>query len=168
MPPDDRFWSLIEGATPSEGAGTEEHAEAVTKALITLSSDDVIAFDAWLRGQLMRAYRWDLWAVAYIALGGCGDDGFEYFRLWLVAQGREYFDRALADPVRAADALEPGDEGECETLGYAASYVYEAVMAEELPYLSVPGAGDEPSGDAWSEEAVYELYPQLSERFDAI
>ncbi len=35
--------------------------------------------------------------------GGCSDDGFEYFRGWLIGQGGAYFEAALKDPERAAD-----------------------------------------------------------------
>ncbi|OSP39974.1 hypothetical protein B7767_28795 [Streptomyces sp. 13-12-16] len=65
-----------------------------------------------------------LWAAAYVINGGCSDDGFDYFRGWLIAQGRETFERVVADPdalaelpvVRAAAA--GGFDLECEeTLG---------------------------------------------------
>lgn len=32
----------------------------------------------------MEAYRRDLWAAAYHANGGCSDDGFIDFRIWLI------------------------------------------------------------------------------------
>ena len=35
------------------------------------------------------SYRWDLWGAAYLANGGCSDDGFDYFRGWLIGQGRK-------------------------------------------------------------------------------
>ncbi|MFF5497583.1 DUF4240 domain-containing protein [Streptomyces aquilus] len=35
--------------------------------------------------------------------GGCSDDGFDYFRGWPIAQGREDFERATADPDALAE-----------------------------------------------------------------
>lgn len=42
-------------------------------------------------------------AAASLILGGCSDDGFEYFRGRLIAQGREVFERSVADPDSLAD-----------------------------------------------------------------
>lgn len=50
-----------------------------------------------------RSYQVDLWGAAYLINGGCSDDGFEYFRGWLMAQGRDVFERAVADPDSLAD-----------------------------------------------------------------
>src|SRR5262245_53974222 len=40
---------------------------------------------------------WNLWGAAYLMNGGCSDDGFEYFRAWLMAQGRRTFEKAVED-----------------------------------------------------------------------
>ena len=48
------FWNLLAEAVPEEGAGSEEHAEAVTRALLYLGDADIVAFDGWLRAQLAR------------------------------------------------------------------------------------------------------------------
>jgi hypothetical protein len=160
-----RCWQLIEATAPEGGAGTEEHADAVAEALRTLEPDEIVAFDLFLHERLEEAYRWDLWAVAYVALGGCGDDSFEYFRLWLVAQGKDYFERALKDERRAVDNLAPGDEAECEALLYAAQEVYESKTGGSgLPSSYSPHKTD-PDGEPWSEETVHELYPELAKRF---
>jgi hypothetical protein len=68
------------------------------------------------------SYRGDLWAATYMINGGASDDGFDYFRGWLIAQGRQVFERVVADPdsqaerptVRAAAATH--DELECEEI----------------------------------------------------
>lgn len=162
--PADRFWALIARAVPDGGVATEAHAEAVTEALKKLPAGDIVAFDRFIQDRLDRAYRWDLWAVAYIAMGGCGDDGFEYFRLWLIAQGKDYYESALRDPAHAVDALEPGEEAECELLLYAASDAHESVAGKPLP----PSGGDrpkEPAGEGWDEKDVARLYPAIAKRF---
>lgn len=163
-----RCWQLIETTTPAAGAGTEEHAEAIGDALGELEPAEIAAFDRFLQTQLDRAYRWDLWAVAYIAMGGCGDDGFEYFRAWVIAHGEDYFERALKDPPRAADALEPGDEADGELLLYAAQQAYEAKTGgEQLPWDESAPRKHEPDGEPWDESKVHERYPDLAKRFGA-
>ncbi len=65
--------------------------------------------------------------------GGCSDDGFDYFRGWLVAQGRTVWERALADPDSLADAgVDPRDDMvECEDVLAAASRAYAAATGDE-------------------------------------
>ena len=52
---------------------------------------------------LAASYREDLWGAAYLINGGASDDGFEYFRGWLMTQGRAVFARAVADPDSLAE-----------------------------------------------------------------
>ncbi|WP_449342020.1 DUF4240 domain-containing protein [Streptomyces aurantiogriseus] len=42
-----------------------------------------------LRGRYDRAYTWDLWGAAWVLLDGASDDAFDFFRCWLIGQGRE-------------------------------------------------------------------------------
>jgi hypothetical protein len=78
-----------------------------------------------------------LWAAAYVINGGCSNDGFEYFRGWLIVQGREVFEHVVADPGTLADlpvirAQAPGAAYlECEDTLYA-SRAYWAATGEEL------------------------------------
>ena len=98
--------------------------------------------------------------------GGCSDDGFEYFRGWLVAQGREYFERALGEPERAADAAR-AEEAECEDLLYAANHAYENQVGRAIPQESRTfNYPDEPVGQAWKEEELEALFPRLWKKFE--
>ena len=71
--------------------------------------------------------------------GGCSDDGFDYFRGWLIVQGREVFEHVVADPDTLADlpvirAQAPGAAYlECEDTLYIASKAHRAATGEELP-----------------------------------
>jgi len=56
-----------------------------------------------LSALMADSYRSSLWAAAYVINGGCSDDGFDYFRAWLMLQGRETFGQAVADPDSLAD-----------------------------------------------------------------
>ena len=59
---------------------------------------------------LAEAYHWDLWGAAYLINGGCSDDGFEYFRRWLVLQGRDVFQAAVSNPDTLAEVAEGLDK----------------------------------------------------------
>ena len=80
------------------------------------------AAEAVGRHLVAQAHRWDLGAAAYLMRGGYSDDGFDYFRGWLIAQGRSRRERALADPDSLADAgVDPDDDMvDCEYVVVAA------------------------------------------------
>ena len=74
-------------------------------------------------------------------LGGASDDAFDYFRCWLIGQGREVFEGALHDPDALAELLEDFDEeidGDGEELGYAADEAYEQLTGAVAPDLGIP------------------------------
>lgn len=60
---------------------------------------------------------------------GCSDDGFIDFRAWLIAQGRDVYLSALADPDSLAEVTPYGD---CcfETLSYVGDYAYEQLTGK--------------------------------------
>ncbi|MEU1183133.1 DUF4240 domain-containing protein [Streptomyces sp. NPDC005820] len=136
-----QFWQLIEAArnqasNPNDG---EDVARRATSQLAMHPAEEIIAAQQVLWDLMADSYTNPLWAAAYVINGGCSDDGFDYFRGWLIAQGREAFEGIVADPdalaelpvVRASAA--DGLDLECEE---ALSIVWNAhIMAtgEQLP-----------------------------------
>ena len=90
-----QFWGLIDKARESVGS-TEEMSDAVGKALLGLTADEIVAFRQQQDQLMAESYRWDVWAVAYIVNGGCSDDGFDYFRAALMAEGSKRWLAAMA------------------------------------------------------------------------
>lgn len=91
------------------------------------STEETQSFEVAFRRYLIEAYTWDLWGAAYVVHGGCSDDGFEYFRRWLVSRGRDVYEAALADPDSLAQLdVRPGadDVWEFEEIYYVAKDVY--------------------------------------------
>jgi Protein of unknown function (DUF4240) len=67
-------------------------------------------FEVQHRQAFADSYDWGLWGAAYVIDGGCSDDGFDYFRAYLISRGRAVFEAAMADPDSLADAdLEGGE-----------------------------------------------------------
>ncbi len=159
------FWTLIEKSR--EGAeDCESQAERLGALLGKLKPEEIVAFDDHFASFLDKSYRWDLWAVAYIVHGGCSDDSFEYFRCWLIGQGREYYEVALKSPERAAENIELGEYAECEDLLYAASQAYEALTGKEEMPPRARSRPSTPAGTRWDEAQVQTLYPKLAKRFE--
>ncbi len=157
------FWALIDESHQGTQS-CESQTERLFCALCGLSPDEIRSFDAHFVRFRDAAYRWDLWGVAHLINGGCSDDGFEYFRRWLVGQGRAVFDRALADPQSIGDLVSGDDDGlECEELMYAADRAYERVTGHEMP----PTEGiypREPAGEPWDEDDLEQRFPRLCQR----
>lgn len=159
----DSFWNLINKSRRGV-EDCDEQTENLTELLLKLEPNEIVEFDRYMRQNLAESYRWDLWAVAYIVNGGCSDDGFEYFRGWLIAQGKDYFEAALLNAEKAAKKVSEDDEAECESILYAASEAYEQKTREQLPTSDIKQPA-EPSGQPWEEDELEQLYPKLTKKF---
>lgn len=92
---DDLFWEIIEG---DRGATLGERIEQLPERLAGFKPKAIRDFEKLLRTKWNEVYRTDVWALAYLLRGGCSDDAFMDFRAWLIMQGRQVFERTLADP----------------------------------------------------------------------
>ena len=93
--------------TPRARTATDGDCQAQTAQLVAaLGQRSVVEVLDWDRIQdelWVESYRRDLWGAAYLINGGCSDDGFDYFRGWLLGQGQAIWQAALADPDSLAD-----------------------------------------------------------------
>ena len=160
--PTDRFWALVENAR-RDGTGCERVAERLTDTLATLPSAAITEFNEELTTRLVESYRWDLWAVAYIANGGASDDGFDYFRGWMITRGRARFEHALRDAPSAVEGAPWLGDLECEAVLGVAHAAYENATGQALPRPTVPWPAS-PTGEAWTEENLEQVYPGLTAR----
>jgi len=169
----DRFWQVIKRAAESDH-DPDAHMEALRTALRELTVDEIISFEMAFRRYLNQAYTWDLWGAAYVIHGGCSDDGFEYFRRWLVSKGRDVYEAALANPDSLAQLdAHPGPDGvwEFEEIYCVSMQVFEEKGGEDdVRDHSEPEAGlggPEPTGTRFEddEEHLAKRYPKLWKRF---
>ena len=135
----EEFWKFIEKSREQSG---ECEAQAAVPAwrLSAQTAGAIQSFDDIFAAKRADAYRWDLWGAACLINGGCSDDGFEYFRCWLIGQGREVFANALKHPDSLAEVLS-GDEDdlECEDLLFAADRAHQDLMGDPLPPRTYSG-----------------------------
>ncbi|MFE9094385.1 DUF4240 domain-containing protein [Streptomyces sp. NPDC007264] len=165
------FWELVDASRRAAGGDPDEQADQLVERLAQLDPDAILDFARHFEARYNRAYRWDLWGAAWVLLDGASDDAFDFFRCWLIGQGREVFEGALHDPDALAGLLEDFDEeidGDGEELGYAADEAYEQLTGTVAPDLGVPPAAAEPEGtpfDMEDESLLAERYPRLWARF---
>jgi hypothetical protein len=110
---DKRFWDIL-AAGCSDPEQPDEWLPGLVGVLIKLDLDDLVRFAHWFNDLTSQAYSNDLWGAAYVINGGCSDDGFFYFRCWLIGRGKEVYDAALANPDNLADFVSPDEEYEAE------------------------------------------------------
>ncbi|WP_225831511.1 DUF4240 domain-containing protein [Streptomyces sp. NK08204] len=165
------FWELVDDTRQAAAGDPEEQADLLVERLLQLDPESVLDFARHFESRYNRAYRWDLWGAAWVLLDGASDDAFDFFRCWLIGQGREVFEGALHDPDALADLLDDFDEeidGDGEDLGYAADEAYEELTGTVAPDLGIAPAPAEPEGapaDFEDEAVLAELYPRLWARF---
>lgn len=166
---DQHFWSIVERSVLN--ARSQEEQEANLRRLLSaLPVADLIAWQAAWDARQAAAYSWDLWGAAYVIHGGASDDGFDYFRNWLIARGRRVYEAALADPDRLADIIpaRTGEAAEFEGFGYIAMELWAKRTGRNAAQM--PGGAMQPAkptGKPWSEDpAVLAVrYPKLWKRF---
>jgi Protein of unknown function (DUF4240) len=159
------FWRLIEATKAAITPGASDQPALLQKRLEALAPEEIQAFDRTFQRLRAEAYRWDLWAAAYIIEGGCSDDGFMDFRAGLIGLGRDVFYEALRDPSTLAKQPSRGVDFSQEELAYAASRAYRARAGAEMPDHEGLPRPPSPAGERFDEDTVDERFPELAAKF---
>ena len=155
-----RFWAIIE-----RNRGNPKKVEA---ALAKLPPEEIAAWRRMYYDHHNALHRWDLWGAAYVINGGCGNDGFHYFKAWLIGRGRKVYEAAMRDPDsvgRFVTFINRFRGCENELLNYAAEEAYERRMGKEMEQDRNSNEFDEPAGARWTEDNVLDLFPKLAAKF---
>jgi hypothetical protein len=118
------FWKLIDDARREAGS-SDGVAGLLVDKLAGMDIGGIMRWKHIFDAYQKLSYKSRLWAAAYVINGGCSDDGFDYFRGWLTAQGKDVFLRALADPDSLVDVDVEMDEAfdeEMLAVGYEAYF----------------------------------------------
>ena len=165
------FWALIDHST-AFGADPDAQLADLRTALDRLPASRIADFERMFDAALRRSYSWDLWGAASLASGGLSDDGFEYFRCWLISRGRKTFEAVLADPDRLAAIIPPDASGDVsfEEFAYVARGAWAAKTGRDwgdMPFVAAMIYNIRPSGKQFSEEPadLAKRYPKLWARF---
>jgi hypothetical protein len=151
----DGFWLTIDQSrrlAPTAGWV----ARRVVRRLARRPPDEILAFGRHYDRVSVESSRPLLWAAAYLINGGCSDDGFYYFRGWLITRGRRVWGRAIADPDSLVDVVSAHRVArlkrallplECENMTGAASSAYEKATGDPEGYWAAIAAADEAGSD---------------------
>lgn len=126
------YWSIIENSI--KGTDNQEDQELFLIAEIEkLTPIQMIGFRLRTDKLLFDSYNSELWCAAYIISGGISDGGFEYFRCWLISQGKEVFYNVKAKPDSLYHQVVEGKESyEFEGFWYVAMNAFKNSTGEDL------------------------------------
>ena len=134
MMDEDRYWQMITDSIDESGGDRECQENVLISSLEKLEPVNIIGFRLRTDKLLYDTYNPEMWCAGYIMNGGCSDDGFEYFRLWIIAQGRQVYENAKQNPDSLSTAI--GDEIEefydFESLWYVALKAFENKTGKEI------------------------------------
>ncbi|MFC2264172.1 MAG: DUF4240 domain-containing protein [Prevotella conceptionensis] len=177
MMDEEQFWAIVQTAVDEAGDDEDEYLEVVKRELSKLSLKEMIGFRLRTDKLLYDSYTSEMWCAGYLMNGGCSDDGFEYFRLWVISRGRKAYETAMANPDNLIDYIGDDDEMdffEFESFWYVALEAFEeAVDAELYDYVDDDNfktcEGNYPNFEFnWEEdepESMQKLCPRLFEKF---
>ncbi|WHX50924.1 DUF4240 domain-containing protein [Paenibacillus woosongensis] len=174
------FWEFID---QSKKQGSEQ-VGWLARELSKKELKEIIDFEVELQKMMDQSYTSSLWGAAFVIMGGCSDDGFDYFRGWLISRGEEVYNGAINNPEFLAgyfteenlmeDEYAPQME-EILSVGLDA-YIYkktgefeynDEIHTEFLHELENRGYQIEPAelDLDWEEEDLEVRYPLLWSRF---
>lgn len=128
---EDLYWSIIQRAIDA----TEDQVELeeyLVGEVEKLTPKEMVGFYLRTNDLEQKAYTSNLWCAAYIINGGASDDGFEYFRCWLISAGRDVYYNAIKNPDSLAAIVEEGNEYEFESLAYVPITAFENRTEQDL------------------------------------
>lgn len=160
------FWKLMDDTRAAAGGDPFEQSQGLIAALAELTPEAIVEFDELAHTLQDEAYTAALWEACYVIEPGCNDDGFIAWRQWLIGQGREAFERAVAEPDTLADLVDADQAEGFELLLGVADEAYEQVTGETLPIVLRPA---QPlKGELHEDDAdIFKRFPRLTAKFVA-
>lgn len=160
---EENFWHLIEVVKIEAGTDLQSRPAVLQRHLSSLEPKQIQSFQQRYESLLLEANNWSLWGAASLMNGGCSDDGFKYFRDWLISEGEKTFKSAVKTPDSLASVARI-EYFELELFGYAALKAYAAQGAGELERdFKVEYAVT--AGEEWDESDLPRLLPALAAKY---
>jgi len=168
------FWKII-ARSLDESSDEQEQEEVLIDLIQKLTLKEMIGFRLRTDRLLYDTYNSSMWCAAYIINGGCSDDGFEYFRNWLISRGKDVFYKVKENPDNLIEYIEEDqDYYEFESFWYVALVAFKNKTGKDLyDYIDnekfITKEGNYPKFElTWAEDdpkSMKAICPRLYERF---
>ncbi|WP_067141248.1 DUF4240 domain-containing protein [Oceanivirga salmonicida] len=130
---EDTFWNIIELSLENT-ENIDEQKEFLISELGKMSIQETLGFKLRLNDLTNNIHTSQMWCAAYLMNGGCSDDGFDYFKNWVVSKGKDTYYRAKENPDSLSECFNQENEGEFEfeSLDYVAVEVFEKKTGKSI------------------------------------
>ena len=91
------YWNIIDKSLKNT-SNQDEQEQFLIKEIERLTPKQMIGFRLRTDKLLYNTYNSEMWCAGYIMNGGCSDDGFEYFRNWVISRGKDTYYQAKQNP----------------------------------------------------------------------
>lgn len=161
------FWQLIDKTREASGGHVSKQVHLLVEIMANRSIDEIFAYEKIMDDLLDKAYDAELWDAADIIGCGTGDDGFRDFRAWLIAQGQEVYENALANPESLVDLVDIDDDAQEEEMLYVVIYAYEKKTGQDILTRENKKPYHRPilKGKPVPKETLKDRFPKLFEKF---
>jgi hypothetical protein len=171
---EDLFWSILDTSLQNF-TNQDEQEQVLIQEIENLTPKEMVGFRLRTDKLLYDTYTSEMWCAGYLMNGGCSDDGFEYFRNWVISRGKSTYYKAKQNP----DSLisEVNDDTEIydfESFWYVALVAFNNKTGKDLyDYIDndkfTTKEGQYPGlEDTWQEdkpETMKKICPRLYEKF---
>lgn len=156
------FWELI-GLNREKSEDKFEFIENLSNQLENFKPTEIKRFARIFLSKYNELNRWEIWALAYIVRGGCGDDAFDYFKAWVISKGQKAF-----EDIKKLNVFELkqyfNEDPQLEEMFHISENVYENKTNELMSPIRVKK--QKITGKEWKEENLEKDFPEIWEMFN--
>jgi hypothetical protein len=166
------FWNIVDSSVKNSKS-QDAQERFLVKEIEKLTPKQMIGFRLRTDKLLYDTYNSEMWCAGYIMNGGCSDDGFEYFRNWIISRGKDTYYKAKENPDSLiSEFVEGAEYYDFESFWYVALTAFENKTGKELyDYISddfKTNEGNYPNFEfTWKEEepeTMKAICPKLFEK----
>lgn len=126
------FWNIVDSSVKNT-KNQDSQEKFLIKEIEKLTPKQMIGFRLRTDKLLYDTYNSEMWCAGYIMNGGCSDDGFEYFRNWIISRGKETYYKAKENPDNLISEFVEGEEYyDFESFWYVALTAFNNKTGKEL------------------------------------
>lgn len=129
---EDLYWAIIDSSL-RQTSTQDDQEEFLIEEIGKLTATEMIGFRLRTDKLLYDTYNSEMWCAGYIMNGGCSDDGFEYFRNWVISRGKDAYYKAKQNPDSLiSEVNESAEVYDFESFWYVALEAFEQKTGADL------------------------------------
>ena len=130
---EDLYWEIV-AESLKNSKDQNEQEKFLIKEISKLTPKQMIGFRLRTDQLLYDTYNSEMWCASYLMNDGSSDDGFEYFRNWVISRGKEVYYQAKENPDTLISQEKFGEDGiyEFEPFWYVANEAFKQKTKKDL------------------------------------